>query len=209
MPNDIPEILQTAIEQEELSTRMLVTLYLDDYTYRFVANDTDKVMADTDGDGLKEEFIPAQIERSEIESAMDGKSEKLTLTLSNKWQEWAAIMAHIGNKINLRKCRIHEYFPDYPDEDPVEIFSGLMNSPKMNVGAFVIDIIRSMGDYKSDSPNMTYDPNCQWMFKDGRCLYGGGESYCDKTLTRCLQLGNVENFGGHPSVPREMVIKSA
>lgn len=41
---------------------------------------------------------------------------------------------------------------------------------------------------------------CRFRFKGARCGYKGAAARCDKTLTRCRQLGNSERFGGFPGV---------
>jgi lambda family phage minor tail protein L len=41
---------------------------------------------------------------------------------------------------------------------------------------------------------------CYWKFKGVECGYNGVQTECDKTLTRCKQLGNSTRFGGFPGV---------
>jgi len=41
---------------------------------------------------------------------------------------------------------------------------------------------------------------CRWKFKSTECGYSGGESACDKSLTRCRALTNSPRFGGFPGV---------
>jgi lambda family phage minor tail protein L len=41
---------------------------------------------------------------------------------------------------------------------------------------------------------------CRWKFKGNECSYGGLETTCDKTLTRCRALGISRRFGGFPGV---------
>ena len=57
-------------------------------------------------------------------------------------------------------------------------------------------------------PVRSYSRNyCQWKFKSTECGYAGGETVCNRTLTRCRVLDNSERFGGFPSVPsRRLVI---
>lgn len=37
---------------------------------------------------------------------------------------------------------------------------------------------------------------CQWKFKGEECQYAGTELSCNKTLTRCIALNNVPQYGG-------------
>lgn len=44
--------------------------------------------------------------------------------------------------------------------------------------------------------------SCRWKkFKGTECTYSGGESWCDRSYTRCEALGNQANFGGFRWLP--------
>jgi lambda family phage minor tail protein L len=45
-------------------------------------------------------------------------------------------------------------------------------------------------------PSRRFSPICAWVFKGTECGYAGAETECNKTLTRCRQLGNSERWGG-------------
>ena len=42
--------------------------------------------------------------------------------------------------------------------------------------------------------------HCRWEFKSPECGYQGEETECDRTFTRCVQLGNQARFGGFPGI---------
>jgi len=46
---------------------------------------------------------------------------------------------------------------------------------------------------------------CGWKFKSTECGYGGVETSCNKTKSRCKGLGNYSRFGGFPSIPSQRV----
>lgn len=206
MSKGIPSAVETAAAASEIQARMLVEIYLDDdVTLRFVAGET----VDIEYDG--ETYRAAQIERGTIETSVDAKTEKTSLKMSNKWREWAAYAAANRKKLQGRRCRIMEVYLDLPHiaENIVWQFEGRMAEPHFTISEFTVSVQRHLSDFTAESPNSTYDPMCQYRrFKDERCQYSGSETVCDKTLTMCKALGNVERFGGHPSVPYEMVIKS-
>jgi len=55
-------------------------------------------------------------------------------------------------------------------------------------------------------PTRKYSRNyCCWKFKSDECGYSGGETECNKTLTRCRELGNQQRFGGFPSIPTRRI----
>ena len=205
MSKNISAATETAAASSEIEARTLVEIYLDDdVTLRLVANET------VDIEYNEQTYIAAQIERGEISTSVDAKTEKMSLKLSNIWREWAAYAAANRKKLQGRRCKVMEVFLDIPhiEENIVWQFEGRMAEPHFTVSEFAVSVQRHLSDFTAESPNMTYDPNCQYRrFKDERCQYAGSETTCDKTMTRCKALGNVERFGGHPSVPYEMVIK--
>lgn len=233
MAKQMSTTIQNALQQEEISTRMLLEVRLrvadiptatlglvstqftseEGYlVFRFVANDTQDLTIPatcTDASFRNKLYVSAEIDRDNIDTSTDGQIEKTVIKISNKWQGWAGIFANLGNVMNNRPCRLLEYFPDFPTEPPIVIFDGVVNSVRMTAAQFEWELKRSVVDFNAESPNMTYDPMCQWKFKDERCKYAGTFlKRCDKTLQTCSYIGNVLNYGGHPSVPREMVIRS-
>ena len=46
---------------------------------------------------------------------------------------------------------------------------------------------------------------CSWKFKSSECGYSGGETVCNKTLTRCRQLGNQRRIGSFPAIPSKRI----
>lgn len=84
--------------------------------------------------------------------------------------------------------------------NPITIFEGLINNVQLSQYYCAFDVERQLYSYSTVSPNMVYDINCQFKFKDTRCQYPGAETKCDKTLARCQALNNVTRFGGYPSI---------
>lgn len=204
MSKDITENLLNESQAEETQFRMLVTIFLDDATFYLCANDTGNITF------AGQEYESVEISRSEIQSSLDGTLEKVTIILSNADRLLASYIAINGNKINNRRCLIQEVSLQYLDNpaDVIGIFDGVMNNLQMNIGTYTVDIERTLGTFQALAPIMTYSPLCQWKkFKDERCKYVGGEVSCDRTLSRCQALGNVLNYGGHPSIPDQMVIR--
>ena len=55
-------------------------------------------------------------------------------------------------------------------------------------------------------PFRKYSRNyCSWKFKSSECNYSGAETVCNKTLTRCRELGNQKRYGGFPSIPSKRI----
>lgn len=200
----IPDQIERYLKEPEITTRLLVVVeYNDETVYRFIV---DESVEEVEIGG--EIYQSASITRSDREENSDMSIETLSLTLSNHWQGWAAILANQGNNFINKPCKLYEWLPDFPDEPPLLIYEGVLDNISMTASTFDVKVVRSLGDYQQDSPNMTFDPNCQYQFKDERCGYVGAYFDCGKTLEDCINRHNEEHFGGHPSVPRETVIRS-
>ena len=201
----IKQDIEEYLKKDEVLTRLLVVIeYDNDNIYRFIADDTEESV-EIGGNT----YLSAPIIRGTREENADNSIDSIDLTLSNHWQEWAAIVANHGNEFLGKKCTLMEWFPDFPEEMPVVMYEGILDDLKMSPAQFEMRVVRVLGDYEQEAPLMTYDVNCQWVFKDKRCQYKGDIYYsCGKTLADCMQRENVLNFGGYPSVRREIVIKS-
>lgn len=200
----ITEQIERYLADPEISTRLLVVIeYSEDNIYRFIV---DESIEEIEIGG--ETYLSAAITRSDREENSDMSIETLTLTMSNHWQGWAAILANQGNNFINKPCKIYEWMPEFPEEAPILIYDGVLDNINMTASTFEVKVVRSLGDYQQESPNMTFDPNCQFQFKDERCRYVGKYFECGKTLADCINRHNEERFGGHPSVPRETVIRS-
>lgn len=204
MSKDMTTTLEAAAQESEIITRMLVTIFAKDQTFRFVANDDSDL---TMPDGTV--YVAANIERGEISTNTDGDKEQVSLTLSNKWREWASYFANNGPALKGRTCLIEEVFLDHLDEGMVWRFKGIIDKPSMTISEFTCNITRDVVDYAQDAPAVDYGPTCQWAFGGDRCKYSGTGGPCDQTMSSCDTLGNILNFQGHPSIPLEMVIRNS
>lgn len=206
MAKKLTEQQQNEIKKQELKTRNLVTIYLDDIPLRLLENDT---LTSFTHNG--ETYLAGIVKRGEISTSMDGAAEKVEITISNIWQEISSIIATQGDTLTNRKCKLETVIFDGDSNsligEPVHLFEGYINNIELTAVYFKFEVERVLGGYSTLSPNATYDVNCQCRkFKDARCGYTGSETKCDKTLVRCKELGNVGNFYGFPSLPQEMVI---
>lgn len=138
--------------------------------------------------------------------------EYIQVSISNVGAALSGLVGQKGDIITGAKCLLEEVF--LGDDGSVitnrayPLFVGQANNLAISQERVTIDVEAVLGAYVAISPNMTYGVNCQWRkFRDCRCVYNGSETFCDKTMTRCEELGNLANFGGFPSLPREQVIR--
>lgn len=202
MSKKMSTTLETVAQSSEIITRMLVTIYGPSETFRFVANaDADLIMPD------ERVYTAAEIKRGDISSSTDGDKEQVQLTMSNKWQQWASYLANNGKKLKGCRCVIDDVFLDHLDEGYVWRFEGVLDSLSMTISDFSCKVVRDVIDYDQEGPAMDFGPTCQFTYGDSRCQCTNVNGPCDQTITTCETLGNIARFGGHPSVPMEMVIR--
>jgi len=206
MSKGISEELEQHVAEAEIIPRMLVTIYgANDVVFRFVANDNQDLLFEGNT------YISAEIKRGEIKTTLEGDKEQVSLTMSNRWKEWSAYIANNGKGLKYKKCVIQEVYIDHLEEGAVWLFEGILNSIKTTMIEFSCTVERDTVDFTQESPNMGYGPTCQFIYKgaDNRCRATSALTSCDGTLTACIERGNVTRYGGHPSIPREMVLRSS
>lgn len=195
--------LETVTASAEIIPRMLLTIYgANDVVFRFVANDNQDLVFEGNT------YISAEIKRGEIKTTVEGDKEQVSLTMSNKWREWSAYIANNGKGLKYKRCVIQEVYLDHLEEGAVWLFEGILNSLKTTMSEFSCVVERDTVDFTQEGPIMDYGPTCQFIYKNSRCRSTSALTSCDGTLTACIERGNVTRYGGHPSVPKEMVIRT-
>jgi len=190
---------KTEIAKAALKTRTLITISLDSDTKRILANDSSANIVINSNT-----YYARMVQTSGIETSLDGTTDSMSISVSDIAQEFSGLVAEDGDVLTNRECKVEEIIFDGNTStiigNPVLLFDGKINKIQLTAKSFVFTVERILNNYSSLSPNMVFDVNCQWKFKDSRCTYSGAETKCDKTLTRCQALANITNFGGYPSV---------
>lgn len=203
MSKDIGAELEAVSASAEIIPRMLLTIYgANDVVFRFVANDNQDLIFEGNT------YISAEIKRGEIKTTVEGDKEQVSLTMSNRWKEWSAYIANNGKGLKYKKCVIQEVYLNHLEEGAVWLFEGILNSLKTTMTEFSCVVERDTVDFTQEGPVMNYGPTCQYVYKDGRCRATSALTACDGTITACIERNNITRYGGHPSIPREMVIRS-
>lgn len=187
------------IAKSTLKTRLLVTIELELIPFRILQNDS--VGNIVIGGNT---YYTKLVQTSAVQGSMDGNSEKMDVIISDISQDFSGLVADHGDVLTNTSCKIEQVIFDGDSnnfiDNPILLFEGLINNLKLSQTYCAFTVERPLYSYSTVSPNMTYDVNCQFKFKDGRCQYSGAETKCDKTLARCQALNNVTRFGGYPSV---------
>lgn len=186
------------IAKSALKTRRLITIELET-PFRILENDSTGSIT-INGNT----YYTKLVKTSEVQGSLDGNSEKIDVIISDIGQDFAGLIATDGDVLTNTNCKIEQVIFDGDTstivDTPILLFEGLINNLQMAQNYCAFSVERPLYSYSTVSPNMTYDVNCQFKFKDGRCQYSGTETKCNKTLSRCQALGNVTRFGGYPSV---------
>lgn len=189
---------KTQIAKAAFKTRRLITIGLK-APFRILENDSSGSIV-INGNT----YYTKLVKTSEVQGSQDGNSEKIDIIISDISQDFAGLVADNGDVLTNTTCKIEQVIFDGDTstivDTPILLFEGLINNIQMAQTYCAFSVERPLYSYSTVSPNMTYDVNCQFKFKDGRCQYSGTETKCNKTLTRCQALGNVTRFGGYPSV---------
>jgi len=196
------------IASNQVKTRILLTFTVNNTEQdiiRIIENDT---LSSFEYGGNT--YVAAMVKRGMIESRVEGGPQKVNIKISNINQAYSSIIANEGDVLTNSACIVEEVIFDNENNivgDAVNVFEGFVNNVKLTETEFSFDVERILGGYSTQSPNTTYDVNCQWVFKDSRCQYSGGETSCDKTFSSCQARSNEARFGGYPSIPQELVIR--
>lgn len=196
------------IISDELITRKLLTISLEGDglgDILVLENDTFEKL-DIDA----KSYLAAPLKVSDITKNEGFQS--VQVSLSNVGGTLSGLIRENGDVLTGALCVLEEVFltdgGNVISDSALPIFVGEANNLVITQQDLSFDIEAVLGGYAASSPNMTYGVNCQWRkFRDVNCAYAGEEATCDRTITRCGELGNLANFGGFPSLPREQVIK--
>ena len=82
-----------------------------------------------------------------------------------------------------------------------QIFNGMIND--FNLDEVELNmVITSIFAKWDQSSNTSHSSFCRWKeFKGLECTYSGSENTCDRSYSRCIELGNTANYGGFRWIP--------
>lgn len=198
MSKGLNEVMVEQSEQEQNRPIELYEVEVDDgVVLRYAANNTNDIVFN----GLV--YQAASISRTDVEANMESKLEEVSITLPNVNREFSAYVAN-GGRINGYTCRVLTVMRDALD-DPLNYaitFQGELDGAIANSKTFSFRVRSYNGSFNIKVPRRKYSPFCELDFKGEWCKYAGNETLCDRTLTRCTELNNSENYGGFLGVPR-------
>ncbi len=210
---DIKEVFQSQnavseVEKDEIIPRKLLKIELEGGSVYILDNET---LESLEFNG--ETYLGAPMVHGVIKNDDNSTVNKLEIELSNISLAISGIIANRGDVITNAFAVLTLVFLDVNSNQLVEglqqiLYSGRCNNLCLDFEKATMDIESELGGYDKIAPVIKYRPTCQVRrFKDCRCGYTGSETVCDRTFSRCQQLGNTLNFRGFPSCVLETVIK--
>lgn len=198
MPKGLNEVMVEQSEREQNRPIELYEVEVDDgVILRYAANNTNDIVFN----GYI--YQAASISRTDVETNMESKLEEVSITVPNVNREFSAYIAN-GGRINGYTCRVLTVMRDALD-DPRNYaitFQGEIDGATINGKTSSFRVRSYNGSFNIKVPRRKYSPFCELDFKSEWCGYTGPEVLCDRTCTRCEELGNLDNYGGFLAVPR-------
>jgi len=166
-----------------------VTLYLTNY------------MEDVVFDGHTYTRFPISVPN--IKSNSSGEVDSISVEISNVDREMQAY-AEAYDGFRAAKVTFIFVFPELLDEPSHAIRDTYyVQSSESSADRITFNLSTKLDVLKKTIGRLTLRDRCPWSFKGENCGYTGSETFCDKTLKRCKELGNEENFGGFPGMPSQ------
>lgn len=196
------------LEKDEIIPRRLLFLDIDGSPIRIVDNETLQALSFGG-----ENYLGAPMSVGDLKKSDNTEVTNVNVSVSNVAQAISGLIGQNGDIVSGSAAYLYLVFLDTTTFELLEdyqylLFAGKCNNLKIDSVTASVDVTTTLGGFEKKAPVMTYGVSCQYLkFKDVRCGYSGPQSSCDRTLTTCKRLGNVERFGGFPSMPSEQVIK--
>jgi len=84
---------------------------------------------------------------------------------------------------------------------PFSLFHGILDSWELSEGRIRLTATNVLNTWQEHSLSR-HSSSCRWRaFKGPECQYVGSAVHCDRSYTRCVELGNQANFGGFRFLP--------
>lgn len=196
------------VEKDEIIPRKLLEIDIPDGGIRILDNET---LDELRYKGRR--YLGAPLSHGEITKDDNSSVSKLNITLSNVALGISGIIGNRGDVVTNSDAALTLVFLDVNTNELITdsatvLYAGKCNNLTLDYENASMDIETPLGGYEKQCPVMKYRATCQVRrFKDCRCGYTGEETACDRTFTRCKELGNQANFRGFPTMYEELVIK--
>ena len=183
------------LESKELRPFLLLAITISGTTYRYTDCDAPIHISNT--------YLPRGIKIQPVKYSMGTIVDKLTFTIDNIDSAFSGLFVGStpqGSETVLKSVVLDSSY-DPVAGTAITIFEGELDSWELAEDQLKASAT-SMFHQWSQKTFSKHSPSCRWKaFKSTECDYSGGETWCDKTHTRCVALSNSTNFGGYRWLP--------
>lgn len=182
--------LRSALIAQENQPVDLYELYLDSGTLYY---------ADQNITWGGHDYLGKVSSRTAIRRSEGAEFDRVSIIFSNVDRTLAELV--LTNEIEGRRLMIRKV-DRAVSNDSVVLFDGRMERPsRIDEKSCVIDAVDLLGSIEHECPSRLFSIHCPWEFRGFECGYGGPETECDKSWSRCAQLQNTLRYGGFRFIP--------
>ena len=176
---------------------LLAELTLPDTTVVRICRNTENI------DFGGETYVKFPFELEEISEGSKGEIPQVVLRISNVTRAMSVYAEDYDGLVGSSLVIKLVHSDHLADASPIVTHTFEVMSSVINEMWFTLTLGVS-NPYRSRFPRSRVIKNfCRYkVFKGDRCQYAGGETECDRTLTRCRVLNNSNHFGGFPGAGR-------
>jgi hypothetical protein len=194
LAKNIPQYVLDALGASEITFGFLFKFTDGTNDYRYTDFDLDIW---SDADGSLEKYSSIGFGFDSINYSMGQIVDDASIRIDNLNSVMTSIFGGDniqGNKASLWACIITDSTSN--NIYTISLFGGYLDSFDLDETELRLKISSLFSSWHQTSFSK-YGSSCRWkVFKGTECRYAGTESYCDRTYSKCLYLGNEEHYGG-------------
>jgi len=190
--------------KDALSGLQLFPFFCLDFTdgvsdYKYTTLDV-PITLDVSG-GPDGDYISRGFEFESINYTLSNVMDDCTLRIDNLDSVLTSIF--VGGTVEEKEASVYLGLMDTDDTvlGTVLMFTGEVDSFELDESEVRLVIGSRFSRWGHQAYNK-HSASCRWkVFKGTECGYSGGQTWCDRSYTRCVTLANTANFGGFRFLP--------
>lgn len=198
MSRSISSDIITRLESNEIMLSYLLEYTIDSITYRY---NNVEVPVNASINGSPQLFEPRTFSFDSINYSYNNIIDSVNVKVDNIDSLLTTIFV---DKVVSESTAVI-YLIIFNDDNSVletqQLFNGFINEFKIDESELNMTVTSIFAKWDQSS-NIKHSSFCRWkQFKGEECKYSGGETVCDRSYARCVELGNIDNYGGFRWIP--------
>lgn len=147
-------------------------------------------------------YLSRGLKFHDVHGGLTASIDKTSFEIDNTGLEMSSLV--LSQDTRGRVCTIYIAAIDKSGQvvDADVLFTGMLDSIKVDAKKAVFDVYSHMILWKKKIPGRIHQATCPWIFKDTTtCRYSSSAVWCDHSYDRCTALSNTSNFGGFRWLP--------